>query len=293
VGVKDGDFITLNRKWVESFHGDITMGGCFVYLLLKANWEDRTVYHGRLTIKRGQLVTSFERLAEAWGCGHSTAHRRMNKLVEYGCIKMGTVKIPKKGTLVTLIKYGDYQDMTPEMGQQRDRSGIGAGQERDQKNKRTTKQENKKTPLPPTIPDEFSDALRTATETWIKHKIERREGYKPTGLKMVIGRITNVAKDEGEKVVIDAIGLAISNGWKGWDFPDRRQRASGGVDDPHGNLGRMANIIREERSRNNAQGEEQQREHQDNGDGGGSGGDVPTEDERTSDQTLLLGFGGS
>lgn len=71
-----------------------------------------------------------------------------------------------------------------------------------------------------TIPDTFSDVLREATESWLEYKAG---SLTAVGTTRAITRIYNVAQQEGEEVVIEALDVAQGNGWKGWDFPDKRQ----------------------------------------------------------------------
>lgn len=59
--------------------------------------------------------------------------------------------------------------------------------------------------------------LREAVETWLAHKREQRQGYKPTGFKSLISRVMRLAVQHGDEPVIEAIERAIANGWKGFD----------------------------------------------------------------------------
>ena len=104
---------------------------------------------------------------------------------------------------------------------------------REEESKRVTSTPKKRVVIPP-IPDDFSLGLAAAADTWLEYKRERGDKLTPSGVKMLYGRLRNVARDEGESTVVDALGQAISNGWVGWDFPDRRGR-NGKADDPFGN----------------------------------------------------------
>lgn len=66
---------------------------------------------------------------------------------------------------------------------------------------------------------ELSDAVKEKTKQWVEYKKERREGYKPTGLKSLLTQISNKEKESGASAVINVIDLSMSNGWKGiiWD----------------------------------------------------------------------------
>lgn len=71
-----------------------------------------------------------------------------------------------------------------------------------------------------------------AVESWIQYKRERREGYKPQGLKALYGKIANVAAQYGAQVVIDRMERAKASNWAGWDF--KEDGAGNSKTDPRG-----------------------------------------------------------
>lgn len=77
-----------------------------------------------------------------------------------------------------------------------------------------------------TIPCNFSLPLREKVSEWLRYKGERRESYKPTGLKAFFGEVANIAKSEGESVVIARMERAMANGWRGWNHADHGTRGS-------------------------------------------------------------------
>lgn len=75
---------------------------------------------------------------------------------------------------------------------------------------------------PPQLPPSIrTPAMISAVESWIAYKAERREGYKPQGLKALYARIANVAGMHGAQTVIDRMERAKASGWKGWDHDDK------------------------------------------------------------------------
>ena len=76
----------------------------------------------------------------------------------------------------------------------------------------------------------FSPDLEQAVKSWISYKVEKRDGYKKTGLKSLLTAIENKAKEYGDKAVVDLIYLSESNNWKGiiWDRikPETKQPAA-------------------------------------------------------------------
>lgn len=61
----------------------------------------------------------------------------------------------------------------------------------------------------------FSPALRAAVEDWLAYKRERREAYKPTGLKALLTQISSAASAHGDAAVIGVIRQSMSSGYKG------------------------------------------------------------------------------
>lgn len=64
----------------------------------------------------------------------------------------------------------------------------------------------------------FSPALRAAVEDWLAYKRERREAYKPTGLKALLTQISSAASAHGDAAVIGVICQSMSSGYKGITF---------------------------------------------------------------------------
>lgn len=71
-------------------------------------------------------------------------------------------------------------------------------------------------PLPP-LPDAGPE-LQAAFGDWLKYKAERREGYKPTGLKNLETEVRNNANRYGEAAVAALIRHCMASGWRGIIF---------------------------------------------------------------------------
>ena len=81
----------------------------WIDLIMMANHEPRTImFDGApMTIERGQHMTSLSALAERWGWTRSKVKRFLDILkAEHMC----NTKRNRRGTLITIIKYGFYQD---------------------------------------------------------------------------------------------------------------------------------------------------------------------------------------
>lgn len=120
-------FITLSRKilsWRWYKNNNITK--VFVHCLLKANWQDKSWEN--MTIKRGQFVTSYSTLSEETGLSVKQIRNSLKKLAETQEILTNTTN---RFTLVTIIKYNDYQnkcELGANKGQTEGKQGANKGQ---------------------------------------------------------------------------------------------------------------------------------------------------------------------
>lgn len=96
------DSAIWNEKPFDRLHA-------WMWLLLHANYADSEIlYKGKtVTIRRGQLVTSYDKLAEAWGWSRNKVIRFTTWLTTEGMIaKNGHAN----GTTITIEKWAFYQD---------------------------------------------------------------------------------------------------------------------------------------------------------------------------------------
>ena len=82
-------------------------------------------------------------------------------------------------------------------------------------------------PEPPTLIDfgSLSPTMVSEIEKWIQYKKERRESYKPTGLKALITEIKNNVDRYGEQAVIELIHTCMAANWRGIIF-DKLEKAA-------------------------------------------------------------------
>lgn len=75
-----------------------------------------------------------------------------------------------------------------------------------------------KTPISPLgeLGGVFSETEKLAIENWIEHKKERREAYKPRGLKALITQLINEKAKSCN--IIEAINMSMARSWKGIYF---------------------------------------------------------------------------
>lgn len=101
----DNGRIALWRKFLDwEWYTDVNTKAVFLHLLLTANWKDKK-WKGML-IKRGQLWTSRNRLAQETGLSERNIRTALEHLKATGEI---TIKTTNKGMLINIEKYSDYQ----------------------------------------------------------------------------------------------------------------------------------------------------------------------------------------
>ena len=59
---------------------------------------------------------------------------------------------------------------------------------------------------------------------WVGHKREKRQGYKPIGLKTVCSQMIKRRDEMGIESLDEMVQVAMSNNWQGWNFPDRYRK---------------------------------------------------------------------
>lgn len=107
----------MNIGWIK-VHRDIGEHWVFkdpwkfrnwVDLVLMANYaRSRTCFGNTIvSIERGQLVTSYDRLASRWGCNKMKVRRFLNLLQADGMIRTESIGF---ATRLTICKYNSYQD---------------------------------------------------------------------------------------------------------------------------------------------------------------------------------------
>lgn len=85
---------------------------------------------------------------------------------------------------------------------------------------------------PPIVPPDglasLSPALRGAVEDWLRYKTEKREPYKPQGLKSLVTEVKNNADRYGDTAVIKVITQSMSNNYRGIVFDWLKKAPDGG-----------------------------------------------------------------
>ncbi len=126
---------TMEDWWIKIFpyrllewewYDDLYMFRLFMHLLLKANYRDKE-WHGTI-IKRGQLVTSLGHLSTETGLSYRNVRTCLDKLEKTGeIVRQATNKF----TIITVCKYGKYQQAPADERQTTDKQTTNKRQTND------------------------------------------------------------------------------------------------------------------------------------------------------------------
>lgn len=98
-------FVKIHRKLLQwGWYQDNVVKGVFLHLLLTAAFQD-SMWMGRM-IKKGQVVTSYNSLAQDLGFGVRQIRTAINKLKSTGEI---TSEATNKFTIITVVNWEEYQ----------------------------------------------------------------------------------------------------------------------------------------------------------------------------------------
>ena len=139
-------YVKIYRSISEwRWYQDPAVAHLFIHLLIKANYTD-TEWHD-ITIRRGQLISSRKSLSKETGLTEKVIRRCIKALRKTGEI---TVDSTTQYSLITIVKYSEYQGETTKMGQAEANERPTLGQ-RKATNKEREKQrkEEVSSPYPP------------------------------------------------------------------------------------------------------------------------------------------------
>jgi hypothetical protein len=119
-------YIKLNRNIQEwRWYKDIVIKSVFIDLLLNANIEDNDFE--KITVHRGEIVTSYNSLAESSGITYKQARRAVQCLKK---TKEVEVKRYSKFIVIKVLNYKKYQNKSSGEGNQKAITGQSEGNQR-------------------------------------------------------------------------------------------------------------------------------------------------------------------
>lgn len=221
------DYLNEFNQWLESNTLPVNSQLMFFKLLNvfnRAGWPE----HVRVDTLR--LMTMIETTSE------KTARRARDKLVETGWLSYtkGKKGSPNIYSLTSENRVKYTVNFTPENDPLIDPESdpicdpvCDPKSDPHIKTKNKTKTKSNPPLIPPQGETGFGPELQSAFEDWLAYKQEKRQGYKPTGLKSLITQIRNNAEKYGEQAVADLIGECMASNWQGIAFEKLRTKGGG------------------------------------------------------------------
>lgn len=242
---KASGYILLHRSLIDHWlwQGEpFTKGQAWIDLLLLVNYKPgKTRFNGQVCeVDRGGRVTSYQVLAERWQWSKSSVKRFLKMLEDDQMIE---IKTTHRQTIVKVLNYDVYQVLQSEndtpkkqqrntddtlAAQRRNADDTLAAQEYKESNTSNEGNTGNEINIPPISPQgdtgedwhgRFRPEMGAKLDEWLAYKAERREKYKPQGLKTLINKAEKEVATYGEAAVMDVIDSSMSSGYQGivWD----------------------------------------------------------------------------
>lgn len=186
----DSGFITLHRKIIKwEWYDDANTFRLFIHLLLNANHAPKK-WHGNI-IERGQIIVGRINLSKELGLSEQQIRTSLNKLKSTSEI---TIKTTNRFSLVTLIKYSDYQD---------------------KKVKSTSKTTSHITNKQPTDNQQITTNNNVNNDNNIHHTTREAisQDFKPTMETIVYARTRQLPNPSDRQIIDDFINTNQSSNW--------------------------------------------------------------------------------
>jgi len=205
----------LNWQWID----DMNTFRVFLFLLLSANHKDAV--WKRHEVKMGQYITSLDMMAQQTKLTRQMVRTAFKNLKNSGEI---TIKPTNKFSLITIVNWELYQgkgdDVDAPASTQKTHkqhtANTPANTKQEVKNEKNEKKSSCAFAQMGDKPQyDFSDSLSEALETWIAYKNEKRQGYKPSGLKSLMLQVKKNADKYGDVAVIHAMSESMSSNYSG------------------------------------------------------------------------------
>ena len=226
-------YISLHRKIRESCIWEtgekFDTRSAWIDLLLSANHADKTIKFGNrlIDVKRGSFITSELQLSNRWKWSRHKVDDFLRFLEKENMIVL--IKDNKK-TTINVVNYDTYQTLDDEKGHQKSNRRTPKGHQKDINN--NDNNDNNINPLYPptgeTPPKQgqktmssilrernFSKPIEDIMTQWLKYKAEKKNGYKETGLKVLLDKVERLVNEYGEEAFIDVVTRSMEKNYQG------------------------------------------------------------------------------
>jgi len=210
-------YVKIHRKLIQwGWYKNSVVKDTFLHLIFTANFKDMP-WEG-ITIKRGQVVTSYESLADDLGFSIQQVRTAIKKLKSTGEI---TTQATNRYTIVTVVNFDDYQstdeNLTDEITsnatnkQQTNNKQITNNQQQRKNDKNDKNNKNIYSEINSLI-FEYTDnkELQQALIDFIEM---RKRIKKPLATKRAFTILTNKLKAYNEQTQIKMLDNAIEKNW--------------------------------------------------------------------------------
>lgn len=204
-------WIKIHRKFDKwEWRDKPEMVSLFLHMLTQANYE-RSSWHG-IVIERGQCIFGRKKWAEILGISERTIRSSLSNLISTSEV---TIKTTNKYSIVTIVKYEDYQLNEEEATSKATSKTTSNRPATDQqpttpKERKELKKEKNTTPTP--SPEKPKTELELKFEEFAAHRISIKKPMSPQARKLLRNKINGFI-DAGFDV-IDMMDTAIEHGWQ-------------------------------------------------------------------------------
>lgn len=242
-------------------------GQAWIDLLMMANFADsKTIRFGQIQIvKRGQILTSEQALADKWGWNRRKVQRFLERLE---ADEMLTRKGTAQGTTLSIVNYRLFQGEGATKGTtEGQREGNECAHNKKGRREEGKNLRNLSNLLTESIPDiesvgesstppptpkskkvtietleealanrNYSDSLKQTLSTWLRYREEIKKPFKTMiGFEKLLTQISGAVDEYGETKVIDLINEGMGQGWQGIIFERlKKQEGASNVQNDRG-----------------------------------------------------------
>lgn len=226
-------YISLHRKIRESCIWEtgekFDTRSAWIDLLLSANHADKEIKFGNrlIDVKRGSFITSELQLSNRWKWSR---HKVDNFLQFLEGEQMIVLIKDNKKTTINIVNYDTYQKVDDEQGQQKSNKRTSKGHQKDTNNNEnnvnninplyppmgeTPLKQGSKTMLTILQDRHFSKPVEDVMTQWLKYKVEKKNGYKETGLKVLLDKVERLVAEYGDDAFIDVVIRSMEKNYQG------------------------------------------------------------------------------
>lgn len=121
---------SYRRKWDNPVFANKQQAAVWAWMCDVAQWQPTVIgtKWGPIDLRRGELVIAERVIAEDFGMHRNTMRGLLNRMVDEGMIRLIRDRIPHRcGTIVSIVKYAEYQGINGARYEHEDRTSENSG----------------------------------------------------------------------------------------------------------------------------------------------------------------------